>query len=48
MQPVDRREHGDDGRWLRGTREHDLTQDRPAIDVQEVEPEEGELYALSR
>ena len=44
VQPVDRREEGDDGRRFRGTRLHDLAQDRPAVDVQVVEGIPGPLH----
>ena len=44
VQPVDRRQDGDDGRRFRGTRLRDLAQDRPAVDVQVVEGVPGPLH----
>src|SRR6185437_13632045 len=44
VQPVDRREAGDDGRRLGGAGGHDLAEDRSAVDVQVVERIPGPLH----
>jgi hypothetical protein len=44
VQPVDRREKGDDGTRFCGTGEHDFAQDRPTVDIQVVKGIPGPLH----